>query len=267
MGVTPSCREPGQNPATFPAERSHALSRRLKSAAAALLLLMAALPVLVLFPPRPLLDALASANPDVLFYVDTERPMVALTLDDGPDPSVTPRVLDLLAEHDARATFFLIGDRMRGNEALIERMRADGHELANHLCRDEPAIGLTATEFERQLLRTDSLLTEFGGAGGGGGRWCRPGSGWFNDRMVAQLAEHGYRLALGSVYPHDLLMRSPRLIAEFVGRRAFAGSVLILHDGDGDPERTLRVLERVLPALKARGLEVGTLSELAATGA
>jgi len=242
------------------------LSRRLKSAAAALLLLMAALPLLVLFPPRPLLDALASAHPDVLFYVDTDRPVVALTLDDGPDPSVTPRILDLLAEHDARATFFLIGDRVPGNEALLERMRAGGHELANHLCQDEPAIGLSAVDFERQLVRTDSLLTAAGGAGTGGGRWMRPGSGWFNDRMVDQVAAHGYRVALGSVYPHDLLLRSPRLIAEFVLRRAFAGSVLILHDGDGDPERTLRVLERVLPALKARGFEVRTLSELTELG-
>ena len=242
------------------------MSRRLKSAAAALLLLMAALPLLVLFPPRPLLDALASAHPDVLFYVDTDRPVVALTLDDGPDPSVTPRILDLLAQHDARATFFLIGDRVPGNEALLERMRAGGHELANHLCRDEPAIGLSAADFERQLVRTDSLLAAAGGAGAGGGRWMRPGSGWFNDRMVDQVAAHGYRVALGSVYPHDLLLRSPRLIAEFVLRRAFAGSVLILHDGDGDPERTLRVLERVLPALKARGFEVRTLSELTELG-
>jgi peptidoglycan-N-acetylglucosamine deacetylase len=242
------------------------LPRRLKIAAAALLLTLIGTPSLLLLAPRPLLGLLAEAHPEVLFYVETERPLIALTLDDGPDPELTPRILDLLAEHDAHATFFLIGERVPGNEKLLERMRAEGHELGNHLDRDEPSISLTAAQFESQLLHTDSLLTRAGGEGSGGGKWCRPGSGWFNERMVDQLAGQGYRLALGSVYPHDLLLKSPRLIAEFVLNRVRAGSVLILHDGDGDPDRTLRVLGRVLPELKARGFEIGTLTELTAPG-
>lgn len=227
-------------------------------------LLLLALPLLVVFPPRPLLAAVARINPGVLFYVNTDRPVVALTLDDGPDPAVTPRILDLLAEHGAHATFFLIGERMPGNEALLTRMRADGHELANHLDQDVPAIGLSAADFEHQLLHTDSLLAAPPSAASG--KWCRPGSGWFNTRMLGQLSANGYRLALGSVYPHDLLLRSPHLITAFILNRVFAGSVLILHDGDGHPERTFRVLERVLPALKARGYELVTLSELSALG-
>lgn len=235
------------------------MSRGARIAAAAALIVLVALPALVVLAPRLLVTALAAANPDVLFYVDTERRALALTLDDGPDPAVTPRVLDLLGEYDAKATFFLIGDRVPGNEALLARMRAEGHELGNHLAHDEASIGLSAQVFERQLVHTDSLLA----AAGPDPRWCRPGSGWFNGRMVEQLDAHGYRVALGSVYPHDLLLKSPRLIADFVLSRARAGAVLILHDGDGDPERTLRVLERVLPELRARGFELLTLSELA----
>ncbi len=234
----------------------------MRIAAAALLVLTLGLPALVLFPPRPVMKALAEANPDVLFYVNTNRPAVALTLDDGPHAEVTPRILDLLAEHDARATFFLIGDRMEGNEALMHRMREEGHELGNHLSEDRMALGLSPENFERQLVHTDSLLA-FGGESDST-KWMRPGSGWFNGRMVEQSAEHGYRLALGSIYPHDLLLKSPRLIAEFILGRAYAGSVLILHDGDGDPERTLEVLARVIPALKQRGFEILTLSELTA---
>ena len=93
------------------------MSRGARIAAAAALIALIALPALVVLPPRPLLDAVAAAHPGVLFYVDTERPALALTLDDGPHPEVTPRILDLLAEHEAKATFFLIGERVAGNEA------------------------------------------------------------------------------------------------------------------------------------------------------
>jgi len=207
---------------------------------------------------------LALANPEVLFEVDTERRAVALTLDDGPHSEVTPRILDLLAEHEAHATFFLIGDRVEGNEDLMARMRAEGHELGNHLAHDEASIALSPESFEQKLVWSDSLINRSELSGKDEGKWFRPGSGWFNRRMVRQVAAHGYRIALGSVYPHDLMMRSPGLITSFILGRVDPGSVLILHDGDADADRTIRVLERVLPALKMRGFEILTLSELTA---
>lgn len=234
----------------------------MRIASATLLALVIGLPLLVVFPPRPLMKAFAGVHPEVLFYVDTDHQAVALTLDDGPNPQVTPQILDLLAAYDAHATFFLLGDHVKGNEDLRDRMRAEGHELGNHLCEDRVSLSLSPQNFEHQLMRTDSLLSF--DASREKGKWLRPGSGWFSDRMVEQSAEHGYRLALGSVYPHDLLLKSPKLISEFILKRAYAGSVLILHDGDRDPERTLDVLRRVLPLLKQRGFEFLTLSELTA---
>ncbi len=233
----------------------------MRIASALLLAIAIGLPLLVVFPPRPLMRAFADAHPEVLFYVETDRQVVALTLDDGPNPQVTPQILDLLAAYDAHATFFLLGDHVEGNENLRDRMRAEGHELGNHLYEDQVSLSLSPQNFEHQLMRTDSLLSYDANSGG---KWLRPGSGWFSDRMVEQSAEHGYRLALGSVYPHDLLLQSPKLISEFILKRAHAGSVLILHDGDEDTERTLAVLKRVLPLLKERGFEFLTLSEMSA---
>lgn len=237
------------------------MKRWLKVGAAVLLVLGVAVPALIVFPPRQLLYAVARANPQVLFYVETERPVLALTLDDGPDPVVTPKILDLLEHYGVRATFFLIGDRVPGNEALLARMRAGGHELANHMAHDESSIGLTPAEFKHQLAEVDSLIA---GEDGPRGHWLRPGSGWFNERMLEQLETEGYRLALGSVYPHDLVLKSPALVADFILERSFPGGVIILHDGDGDPERTLAVLERVLPVLIARGYRFLTLTEMSA---
>jgi peptidoglycan/xylan/chitin deacetylase (PgdA/CDA1 family) len=73
--------------------------------------------------------------------VDTRAKAVALTLDDGPDAATTPAILDLLRQHGARATFLLITSRVPGNEELVRRMLAEGHEIGNHMPRDEPSIG------------------------------------------------------------------------------------------------------------------------------
>ena len=213
----------------------------------------------ILFPPRPVLAWLADLNPRVLFYVDTDQPAVALTIDDGPSPELTPRILDLLAKHEARATFFLIGDHIQGNETLLRRMSAEGHELANHLQSDEPSIGLSARDFERQLLHVDSLI-----AWAGDTKWFRPGSGLYDPRMLRQLEKHGYRCSLGSFYPLEPLVDSPGLFAEQVLSHIEAGAIIILHEGGRERASTLEVLERILPEIRARGFRVLTLSELVA---
>ena len=74
---------------------------------------------------------LAHDNPDVLYSVETSAKTLALTIDDGPDPDTTPALLDLLARHEAHATFFIITSRVPGNEELLRRMVPEGHELGS----------------------------------------------------------------------------------------------------------------------------------------
>ena len=125
------------------------------------------------------LGLLGHRSPEVLYSVPTHERALALTIDDGPDPDSTPRILEVLARHEASATFFLIADRISGNEALVEQIVASGHELGNHLTRDEASIDLPREEFERELLRAHGILSEFGAP-----RWFRPGSGWYDDEIV-----------------------------------------------------------------------------------
>ena len=74
------------------------------------------------FQPRFLLSRLAAHHPDVLFYVDTDSLAVALTIDDVPDPDLMPQVLAVLAKHEVRATVFVLGEKVPGNEGLIADM-------------------------------------------------------------------------------------------------------------------------------------------------
>lgn len=215
--------------------------------------------LLLLLQPRWLVDGIARLSPRVVFFVETEDPLVALTIDDGPDPETTPRLLRLLERHDARATFFLIGERISGNEGLVERMLAGGHEVGNHMAQDRPSVLLSPDEFEAALLQVDSLLSRFADP-----RWARPGSGWHTDTMLSVMERHGYRCALGSIYPYDGTLGFTSYAVWLVLRRVRPGSIIVLHDGGGRGGRTIAALEEILPGLGRRGLRVVTLSELTA---
>jgi peptidoglycan/xylan/chitin deacetylase (PgdA/CDA1 family) len=224
----------------------------------ALALGLTALVLVALTRPGPVIRWLAHRFPDVLFHRDTEEPLVALTIDDSPHPIQTPQILDVLAEHDARATFFLIGDRIPGNEGIVRRIVDEGHELGNHLMANAPSIHLSPAEFERQFRQTHALLAPYGPV-----RWFRPGSGWYSRRMLDQIQRHGYRCAMASAYAYDPQVRSTWYVSRHILRNTRAGSVMVLHDGASCGPRTAVVLRHVLPLLQRRGYRVVTLSELA----
>jgi peptidoglycan/xylan/chitin deacetylase (PgdA/CDA1 family) len=212
---------------------------------------------LALFEPDWIVTILAKRSPEVVYFAQTQEPVVALTIDDGPDPVATPKILDVLGQHDARATFFLITERMPGNEEIVARIVEEDHELANHLARDEPSIRLSSTEFERQLLDSHAALSTFADV-----HWFRPGSGWYNATMLSTLHRHGYRCALGSVYPFDPQLPSSWLAARYVLANVRPGSIIVLHDHGARGERTASALAKILPQLSRRGFRVVTLSEL-----
>ena len=217
--------------------------------------------VAALLRPGPVVRWLSRRFPDVLFQQANAGPLVALTFDDSPHATSTPRILDVLAAHDAHATFFMIGEYVAGNEEVVRRLIAEGHEVGNHMLSDAPSARLSAAEFERQLLEMHELLAGFGPV-----RWFRPGHTWFNRRMLDQLHRHDYRCAMASAYAFEFLPISAPYAARHILLNIRPGGVIILHDGPADQERTVAVLERILPALRRRGYGVVTLSELAAAG-
>jgi peptidoglycan/xylan/chitin deacetylase (PgdA/CDA1 family) len=223
------------------------------------MLLTLILAILAWWQPRFVLRWVARFNPEVLFFVQTEQPLVALTIDDSPHATVTPNILDVLAKHQAHATFFVIGDRVEGNEELLQRMVNEGHEIGNHHLHDDPSIRLSADEFEQQLLLTHQRLASFGHT-----HWFRPASGWFNQRILQQLEQHGYTCVLGSAYAEDWLS-SPTYLSQHILFNTQPGSIIILHDGSLERARTVAVLQRVLPELQRRGYRVVTVSELLAS--
>jgi peptidoglycan/xylan/chitin deacetylase (PgdA/CDA1 family) len=233
--------------------------------------LAAALATLVLTacPPAPPAYGLGDADdgtlgifgdrdPRVFYAASVTERVVALTLDDGPDPETTPAILDLLRRHRARATFFVLSEQIRGNERLLAEIVAQGHELGNHMTRDEPSIELDEDEFEARLTRATRALAPFGDI-----RWFRPGSGYYDDAMLDIVERHGLRCALGLVYPVDAHVPWSWFAQRWIRWRTEPGAVVILHDGGRRGVRTAATLEKVLPWLRERGYRIVTLTELA----
>lgn len=208
--------------------------------------------------PRWLVSHLATRFPGCLYAIETTAPIVALTIDDGPDSLTTPDLLRELRDHDAQATFFLISGNVAGNDSTVAAIIEDGHEIGNHLTRDQPSIALTPVEFDSAIVSAGRALSRFGPV-----RWARPGGGRYNQRMVATMRRRGYQCALGSVYPYDAEIPSSRLSSAFVLAHARPGAIIVLHDGGDRGRRTTVTLQRVLPELRRRGLRVVTLSEMA----
>lgn len=207
---------------------------------------------------KPSWELIADRDDRVLYSVESPLPRIALTIDDGPDAETTPAILDLLRAHGARVTFFLISGKIPGNESLVRRIVAEGHEIGNHMTADTPSIDLAPADFERRLSTAHASLSRFQAP-----RWFRPASGWYDEVMLDSVGRHGYRTALGNVYPLDSAVGFPGLSSRLVLWSADPGDVIVLHDGGARGRNTLHALERVLPELRRRGMEVVTLSRLA----
>jgi peptidoglycan/xylan/chitin deacetylase (PgdA/CDA1 family) len=201
--------------------------------------------------------AAARRWPDVVFRLDTTRPAVALTLDDGPDPAVTPAVLDLLAAHGCRATFFVHGSRARRHPAIVARIVEEGHELGNHQWEDRPCRRLPLAAFVDDLRRTHEVLSEHAPVD-----LMRPGSGLIRADQREALPALAYRCVLGSVYPLDAHLPQGRALGALAARCAGPGDVLILHEGPRRRTGVVAMLDAALGRLRARGLEATTLAEL-----
>ncbi|HSJ45757.1 MAG TPA: polysaccharide deacetylase family protein [Euzebyales bacterium] len=207
--------------------------------------------------PRWAAGAVAAAAPGVLFEVRTDRHLVALTFDDGPDPHVTPALLEVLARHGATATFFVMGDRAARNPAILHRIAGGGHELGNHLMGPEPTVAQALAAFERDLLRCGRLLSGIGDV-----RHYRPASGWIRPRQLAVARRHGYRCVLGSVTLVRDPVRRPAAAAHLLAVRVRPGAILVLHEGTADRGRIVETVDRLLTSLSRRGYRARSVSSL-----
>ncbi|TDZ65933.1 Uncharacterized protein CTRI78_v003414 [Colletotrichum trifolii] len=233
----------------------------------ATLLSLIALAALLVFPfytiykpPAFVISYFARKWPDVLWQVSTGERIIGLTIDDAPSQH-TPEILKILRENDAHATFFLIGSQMNGREDDMGEIIKSGSELGNHAMHDEASRSLSDEQLQSEILevrRKIKVLYEYEDTPMPA-NYFRPGSGFFSDRMRLLVDKLGYRMVLGSVYPHDAQISSWRLNANHILSMARPGAIIICHDRRS---WTIPMLRKVLPELKRRGYRILNLTEL-----
>lgn len=175
---------------------------------------------------------------------------VALTVDDGPDPTWTPALLDVLAAHAVQATFFVVGERAREHPGLLRRVLAAGHHLGNHsYSHFQPFAALPAAAVAREMHETQRVVT--GETGVRPTLFRAPAGGW-SRRVLASARDHGLTPVDWTVDPKDWREPPADRIAERVAR-ARPGDIVLCHDGGGDRSRTVKALDLALTRLRERG--------------
>ena len=166
-----------------------------------------------------------TAGGGAVVEIPSEPPLVAITFDDGPHISNTRRLLDGLAAREIPATFFLVGERLAGNEALVRDMAAQGHQIGihtwDHIMLDED---VSPQEFIRQTTQTRQALEHILGEGD---YWLRPPYGIITPQL--QRLEEG-PLIIWSVDPEDWKDRDKARIVSFVLDRVRDGDIILMHD-------------------------------------
>jgi peptidoglycan-N-acetylglucosamine deacetylase len=183
---------------------------------------------------------------------DEHAPVVALTFDDGPNPPVTDRVLDVLDRYGVPATFFCVGLHAGGHRESLARMAEAGHGLGNHTWSHPFLPDLSPHELLVQLKRTDEVIEDVTGARRV--RLFRPPYGSRNRDVVSLLGrEGGPTVALWDVDPSDWAMPGAPTIARRVLDQVRPGSIVLMHDGGGDRSQTAEALPAVIEGLLERG--------------
>jgi len=208
-----------------------------------------------LWPQSPFLGANLTRLPAAA----AERGEVALTFDDGPDPEVTPGVLDLLDRWGARASFFLIGRRAAARPELAAEIVRRGHRVENHTWSHPAAFCCyPAAAQRREIERAQEAIAR---AAGSAPAWFRAPAGLRNPLLDRELCASGLRLAAWTRRGYDTVERRPERVARRLLSGLAGGDVLLLHDGSSARDRqgrpvVLDALPRILDAAAGRGLRL-----------
>jgi peptidoglycan/xylan/chitin deacetylase (PgdA/CDA1 family) len=185
----------------------------------------------------------------------TTQPEVWITIDDGPSPAHTTKILDLLERFDARATFFVVGQRAEEYPHLITEILSRGHEIANHTYT-HPSGMFWAAGPKRIGAEIDLCAEWLRSAPDRPARLFRTPAGLKNLFVHPELERRGLALIGWTVRGFDTVQREPMLVVEKILRNVKAGAIILLHDGHRiakDPEFGPQCLELTLNGLAERG--------------
>jgi polysaccharide deacetylase family sporulation protein PdaB len=197
----------------------------------------------------------------VIKKVQTDKPWIALTFDDGPDVRETPEILDVLRKYNAEATFFVIGEQGRKYPEIIRREIAEGHELANHSFTHRDLRHLSRTDIRHEISQLDDEIFAITGQHT---KLFRPPGGYYNNKIVETAEQAGYTVILWTWYQDSKDWSKPGVqkIVNKVISNAHPGDIILFHDRVSGKSQTVMALNLILPELQKQGYHFVTISQL-----
>jgi polysaccharide deacetylase family sporulation protein PdaB len=199
---------------------------------------------------------------EVVWEVPTEDKLIALTFDDGPDPENTSPILDLLKQYDAKATFFLVGNKVERNPELVKREVKEGHELANHTYSHIYLHGRTSiSKMKQDIKHAEEVIFSVTGQKS---HLFRPPGGMYNEALVQMARQEGYTVILWTWHQDSRDWATPGVnkIVNSVLKHTQKGDIVLFHEYVEGKTQTIDALKQILPELKERGYRFVTVSEL-----
>lgn len=209
--------------------------------------------------------AIGSLPPGTQLSYSTVRgvngPFIAITFDDGPHASNTPRLLDMLASRGIKATFFCVGTNVARYPNIVRRIVADGHEMANHTWNHPKLSSLGDSGVRNELDRATKGIVNITGTAP---RMYRPPYGAITARQKQMImSEYGYPTILWSVDPEDWKRPGPAVITSRILAQTKPGGIILVHDIHPP---SVDAMPATLDGLLARGYRFVTCSQLIAMG-
>ncbi len=202
-----------------------------------------------------------------LFRVgNRDLPFIALTFDDGPDPLYTPRILDILQEKEAQATFFLIGKHAEAYPSIVRRIAAEGHEIGNHTYSHRNLYGLDETNTWGEIAKADEAISNIIGSKI---YLFRPPRGMYSQSTLRFAHQLQYTTVLWSISSRDWAEISTGNVARNILRNTVGGDILLFHDSGsiigtsgGYRYNTVNALPTIIDGLRAQGFSFVTVNQL-----
>ena len=198
-------------------------------------------------------EALPGEIPEA--HIDTSKPMVALTFDDGPSAH-TQRLLDVFAQYGGKGTFFVLGNTLDNRKETLKRMVAEGHEIGNHSWSHRQFTNIAIDEVKDQIMMTRAKIYDITGVD------CtivRPPYGACNDEIRALGKEIGVSYVNWSVDTLDWKTKNVDAVYNEIMKDVGDGHIILCHDLH---KTTVDAMEKVIPALVEKGYQLVTVSEL-----
>src|SRR5437870_3130293 len=189
--------------------------------------------------------------------VHVDGPYIAMTFDDGPSATLTPKLLDLLAARHIKATFFVIGENVDEHPEIVARAAREGHEIGNHSWSHPNFAKMSQENVRSQLQRTDDAIKN---ATGKRPTLLRPPYGSITEREKRWIHdEFGYDIILWDVDPLDWKRPGPAVVRSRILKETRPGSIVLSHDIHPG---TIEAMPSTFDELEAKGFKFVTVSEL-----